>query len=564
MAKLVWTDNDARQEHELQAETRIGRALDNDIYFLDPMASTAHAKILSKDGAWIIEDIGSTNGTFVNGERCKLATLRNGDVIRIGDTELTFVGEPAPGPTTLFLKKGDPQFRTSTIGGGAAGPDATVGELDSVLRDNGNVGQIETTAVTVPIDRAEPPAADADVLARRLKASYEISKATAATLDLPGIMDRVLAALLEIFAAAERAFILLLDPDTADISSAAVRRRAPDAEEVTMSRTAIQHAMDRREAILCTDALHDARYAEARSVVSLGIRSMMIAPLIFHDELLGAIYVDTRRGAGGFAQPDLELLTVAAGQVAGCVVDARLHEQVVTSERLAAVGQTVAGLAHCIKNILQGIKGGAYILDQAFEKGNQEGVTAGWEMVKRNNGFMEDLVFDLLSFSKQRVPNYVATDLNELCKDVCDLAAARGDGKGVPVTFNAAPDLEPVEIDPTGVRRCLVNLAMNAVDACDENAGKVTVATEPPSDGFARVIISDNGCGMSEEAKAKLFAVFFSTKGSKGTGLGLPVAKKVVDEHGGRIDVESQEGKGTAFTVCLPPTRERAEQKGGA
>jgi len=563
MPKLVWTGPDGHQKRELEAETRIGRALENDIQLLDPVASTFHARIVQKDGAWIVEDNSSTNGTFVNGERCQLSVLQDGDVITIGDVKLTFSDAAPLGPTTIYFRKDAPLLET--VGGAeeSAAPEGSKDTLDSVFRDDANAGRRQTSSVTVPADLAEPLAMDASALARHLKASYEISKAAAATLGLPEIMDRILAALLEIFAAAERAFILLVDPDTSEVSSAAVRRRVPqDTEEISMSRTALRQAMDRREAILCTDALSDTRYSDAQSVVSLGIRSMMIAPLVFQDQVLGAIYVDTRSGTGRFSQPDLELLTVAAGQVAGCVANARLHEQVVKSERLAAVGQTVAGLTHCIKNILQGIKGGAYIMDQAFDNGNAGGVVSGWEMVKRNNAFMEDLVFDLLSYSKQREPEYVVTDINDLCKDVCELAAARADGKGVRVAFNPDPALGPVEIDPTGIRRCLLNLAMNAVDACEGNGGGVMVATEPPRDGFARVIVRDTGRGMSKETQAKLFTVFFSTKGSKGTGLGLPVAGKVIEEHGGRIEVTSKEGEGTTFTICLPPTREQARQKG--
>ena len=555
MPKLVWTTPDGRQEHEFQAEIRIGRGMESDIQLLDPLASTLHATVSLQDGSWFVEDNGSTNGTLINGDRLSRSMLRDGDVITIGHVRLTFGGSIPAVPTTMFFGKGG--------GAPAAGRDTAItlkpeDILSGVFRDDGKVGQAKTSSVKASLDSVEQTKADASVLARRLEASYKISKAAAAVLDLPELMDRVLAALFDIFGAAERAYILLSDPGTGEVHSAAVRRRVPnDAEEITMSRTALQQAMAEREAILCTDALSDARYSDARSVVSLGIRSMMIAPLVFHDQVLGAIYVDTRHGSGRFGQPDLELLTVAAGQVAGCVAIARLHEQVVTSERLAAVGQTVAGLTHCIKNILQGIKGGVYIVDSGLDKGNMDGVLSGWEMVKRNNTFMEDLVFDLLSFSKERVPNYSPTDLNELCGEVCQLAAARADLKGVRVIVDADPDLATVELDSTGIRRCLLNLVMNAVDACEESKGTVTVATEPLRDGVVRVCVSDTGCGMSEEVKAKLFTVFFSTKSAKGTGLGLPVVKKIIEEHGGRIEVTSQEGEGTTFTVCLPPAPER-------
>ena len=110
-----------------------------------------------------------------------------------------------------------------------------------------------------------------------------------------------------------------------------------------------------------------------------------------------------------------------------------------------------------------------------------------------------------------------------------------------------------VEIDPNGIKRCLLNLITNAVDACKDRSGAVTVETwGPGQDGLVHVRIKDTGCGMSKETRAKLFTVFFSTKGSKGTGLGLPVTKKIVEEHGGWISFKSELGKGSKFSIYLP------------
>jgi len=554
MAMVVFSESEGRREWPLKAVTRLGRAADNDIQLASPRASSYHAVIRREGDRWVIEDNQSTNGTYVNGRRVTRATLREDDTIAIGGLSLTFRTQAPPGSSTIFLAREAP-------------PEVEPGEedaarraeevLESVFQDDSQVETFGTTAVRPPSEVEARPEDDPAVVARRFRASYEISKAVAATLDIAGVMDRVLGALFEIFRAAERAFILLVDPETGKVSSGAVRRRRPtDTQEIGMSRTALRQAMERREAILCRDAMSDRRYAAAQSVIHLGIRSMMIAPLVFQDRTLGAIYVDTRSAAGRFSQPDLELLSVAAAQVAACVANAQLHEQVVKTERLAAVGQTVAGLSHCVKNILQGIKGGAFIVDKALEKGDAEGVRRGWEMVKRNNAFMEDLVFDLLTYSKQRTPEYRPTDLNALCGEIAELATARARRKGVTLTFQPDAALPSVEADPNGLRRCVLNLAMNAVDACEKNHGTVTLFTESPGpDGLAAIGVRDTGCGMSDEVKAKLFTVFFSTKRSKGTGLGLPVTKKIVEEHGGRIEVTAREGEGSTFLIRLPVAR---------
>jgi len=130
------------------------------------------------------------------------------------------------------------------------------------------------------------------------------------------------------------------------------------------------------------------------------------------------------------------------------------------------------------------------------------------------------------------------------------------------------PSLGEVLLDPKGFHRCLLNLISNAVDAClfDSSEGKkwvVKVKTIREPDGTVRFDVSDNGCGMDEEVKEKLFTTFFSTKEGRGTGLGLLIAQKIVQDHAGTITVESQLGKGSTFTIRLPH-RGTAPQEAGA
>jgi signal transduction histidine kinase len=561
MATVSWDTPDGAKEHALGAETRIGRSPRCEIGLLHPGVSAFHARIVRDGSRWVLEDTGSKNGTFVNDEQRDRFELADGDVIAIGFATLTFHATEPKESLTMLWKKGTalaPSEEMTTAILPVSAPQRPATSLGEILREDVDYSHIRTvdqdrfTTVVLPGISEDPIQ-----LARRLKASYEIARATAATLDQSEILDRVLAVLIDLFERADRGFIVLVEPKTGEVSTAAARYRAAgNPAEAAISRTALDYAMRTREAMLCTDAATDARLARAQSVVGLGIRSMMIAPLVFRDEVLGAVHIDTIRGVHEFSDTDLELLAVAASQMAGCLANARLHEQVVASERLAAVGQTLAGLTHCIKNILQGIKGGAYILDLGLQQDNPDRVRAGWDMVRRNNAVMEDLVFDLLTYSKGREPEYGLTDLNTLCAETCELVAARAKSLSVSLAFSPDPSLGQVEADPKGIRRCLLNLIGNAVDACAEKKAAVAVTTRAPAeDGLVRILVRDAGCGMSPETLRKLFTVFFSTKGSKGTGLGLPVTQKIVQEHGGRIDVESQEGQGTTFTVCLPPHR---------
>jgi two-component system NtrC family sensor kinase len=235
----------------------------------------------------------------------------------------------------------------------------------------------------------------------------------------------------------------------------------------------------------------------------------------------------------------------------------RLEKELLAKERLAAIGQTVAGLAHGIKNILHGLKGGSYLVDLGIKKDDTEKLTRGWDMVKRNIARTAALVMDLLSYSKQRQPEYEDCRPNEVAADVCDLLADKAAENGVEIIREFDPGLGRVSMDPRTLYDALLNLMTNAVDAClfDEDTSKhwrVTLRTATAPDNAIEFQVSDNGTGMSAEVQNKLFTSFFSTKGHRGTGLGLMVTRKLIEEHDGTVDVSSEPGRGTVFTIRLP------------
>ncbi len=238
----------------------------------------------------------------------------------------------------------------------------------------------------------------------------------------------------------------------------------------------------------------------------------------------------------------------------------RLEQELVKSERLAAVGQTVAGLAHGIKNILHGLKGGSYLVDIGINKEDSVKLKKGWEMIKRNVGRTSNLVMDLLSYAKEREPRYEICDPNEIAEDVCGLVQDKALENSVEIIKEFDHNIGEISMDPDTIHEVLLNLMSNAVDAClfDENMDKnwlVRLAITPEKGNLIRFDVTDNGAGMDEEVMEKLFTSFFSTKGHRGTGLGLMVTRKLIEEHKGDIKVESKPGKGTTFSFRLPYTR---------
>jgi len=246
----------------------------------------------------------------------------------------------------------------------------------------------------------------------------------------------------------------------------------------------------------------------------------------------------------------------------------RLERELVKSERLAAIGQTVARLAHYIKNILTGLKGGTYIVNIGLDKNDTDKLRTGWCMVEKNVGRVSSLVFDLLAYSRERSPEYRPCLPNDIVEDVCELSEGTAMENQVRIVREFDPRVKEVSMDPDMVHRALLNLVSNAVDACifdldDTKQHEVKVKTQLEEEHIVRFEVADNGCGMDEEVKNKIFTAFFSTKGGKGTGLGLLVIQKLVNEQNGSIDILSEAGKGSTFIVRLPYKQVNGE-KGAA
>ena len=235
----------------------------------------------------------------------------------------------------------------------------------------------------------------------------------------------------------------------------------------------------------------------------------------------------------------------------------QLEREKIEAERLSAVGHTVAGLAHGIKNLNTALEGGMYMLKSGLAQGNIERIQKGMDMLARNIERVSIFVKAFLSFSKGREIQAKICDPAEIAKEVVDLYAVKADKLGITLKYEKIGDIAPAPIDFESMHECLTNLVGNAIDACqmsDENSCYVTVRT---FEEYNTIIyeVTDNGCGMDYEVKRKVFTTFFTTKGLGGSGIGLLMTKKIVHEHGGTIDLKSKPGKGTTFSIRLPRRR---------
>ncbi|MEW5984181.1 MAG: ATP-binding protein [Acidobacteriota bacterium] len=228
-----------------------------------------------------------------------------------------------------------------------------------------------------------------------------------------------------------------------------------------------------------------------------------------------------------------------------------LREELIRSERLAATGQAAAGISHSIRNILDGLRGGLYVYKQGQRLADDAKMRTGWGMIERNVDVISDLVRDLLNFAKHREPDLVTCDPRDLISDVVSTVAPAVAPATV-VRVEVPDDAGPVLLDPLGIHQCLSNLLRNAIEAIPpDRAGHVTVAF-CKEDDTSIFSVADDGMGMSAETLERVRGGMYSTKGSKGTGLGLLVVQKIVNEHQGVLTIDSREGRGSTFRIEIP------------
>ncbi len=236
----------------------------------------------------------------------------------------------------------------------------------------------------------------------------------------------------------------------------------------------------------------------------------------------------------------------------------RLQRELIENERLSAIGQAVAGMGHYIKNILNGLQGGVYIVNVSLKKNKPDLLPKGWAMIEGNIRKISDLVMNMLIYSKEREPDYAPCSPNEIAQEVYIHMQDKASQSNVRLSTDLDLSIVECYIDGNGLHRSLLNLVTNAIDACildpDEDKDWSVLIRSQKENGGLRFDVVDNGMGMTQEVQEKLFERFFSTKGGKGTGLGLLVTREIVNQHGGTISIESESGQGTTFTIRFPNT----------
>ena len=309
---MVMSGSAAGAEHKIGESVVIGRGPKAGGIFLDDRrASRQHAEILRRGDSFIIRDLGSMNGTFLDGRKIEEAPLEDGAKIRIGNSNLIFLDEKRlariPAKPTANL--------TMIEDAGGDGPSP----------EDGSRFEINATLVRQPAAADQlGDLATAQRLYKQLNILFDATQALSSTRVQTDVLDEVMRRLLDVFPAADRSFIMLLDEETGELVPSAARTRdGKAAQDVVLSRTIVSRVMDEKRAILSRDTSEQAEYSTAESIMELSIQSFMCAPLLYRDKALGILQVDSGRVLPPFAEEDLTLLSSLAAQAALAIQNAR-------------------------------------------------------------------------------------------------------------------------------------------------------------------------------------------------------------------------------------------------
>ncbi len=536
----------------------IGRDRDCHVRISDAMASRRHAVLRWMESYFEIEDLGSCNGTRVNGAIVGKRQLSPGDTVNIGRTAMSFrAGRNVDGHEIGAEPTDTKKVALAGDGYHIQWPDDPK-DIESLLRSRSD-----------------------------LEALYRLSTTIGAILETTSLIPKILDIIFDEVDVVDRCTLLLRDEETGELVCTAARSgsRVPFSHAMVFSRQMVEQVVRDKKALLSIDAKNDERFRKGESIQAHGIRSAVCAPLVGQGGVIGVIYADTIGLAREFSQDDLRLIAAIGISSGAALENARLYEKVtqdvedledanarlraaqerlLQSEKLAAIGQLAAGIIHDVKNPMTVILGYTRVLREGLEAAASDPAAVlrmddDLREIEQGVIHSNEVLNSLLMFAKPSKIGADPLDINVLVEDTLKFVRHRIQSQNVQVTTELGTDIPRIPADASQLKQVFMNLVLNAVDAMDKPEKKLRVRTSlvMEEDGtMLRIEFTDNGKGMSDEQRRRVFDPFYSTKTdgrtSGGMGLGLSICLSIVNRHQGHIDVQSTPGVGTTFSVLIP------------
>jgi len=541
--------------------TTIGRSTDNDICISDRGVSRHHGKFLKKDGGLFIVDLNSLHGVFVDGEKIdpgQEVALTKESTVLIRKTLLSFQEK-------LSREKANQTY-----------PIYVQRKL------------FDTTTPLLVKDSTRS-------YVRNLELLLKVSNIFAQSLNIDELLGEVIDQIFNHLKRIDRGAILLLNQETGILKEAVSKSRMEDKEglfsKINYSRTIVNRTIQQGMPVMMSDTSSVDKASLSNSMKKMHIMSVMCVPLKYKEKVGGVIYVDSLGAPEGFGKDDLQLLTGLGNTAAIAIENARLYEalkqeladrkraeeekekleaQFQHAQKMEALGTLASGIAHNFNNILMGIQGYTSLMLMDIDsshphykrlKGIEQQVQSGSTLTKQ-----------LLGYAREGKYKVTPITLNQMVEEASATFAMTK--KDITVHLDLAEDLHVIKADQGQIRQTLMNLYVNAADAMPRG-GDLFLKTVNVTDGdmkdkpytlkpgnYVLLTITDTGTGMDKNTLERIFDPFFTTKGmSEGTGLGLASVYGIIKAHGGYIDVDSEKGHGTTFSICLPASDTEGEKQ---
>ncbi len=391
---------------------------------------------------------------------------------------------------------------------------------------------------------------------------YHLSQVISSSLDMEEVLTIAMNKIRDMLQV-EMGSIILRDKKTDRLSFAGSLKHHPSLHEIRLhfGEGVVGQVIQSGKPLFINDAQNHPTFSPfVDQLTGENTRSILCVPLIAHDQVIGAIELLNKK-EGLFNDMDLTLVSSAAASIAVAIDNARLYreqaeliheiqqsqEQLVQNERLSAMGRLAASLAHEINNPLQAVHS-CLQLATHFDLGKEK-QTQYLGMASEEVERLIDIVTRILDFSRPSAGVSEMVSINAIIGQVMRLAEKQMTHQKLTVHQNLASDIPQLYVVPDQIAQVFLTITLNAFEAMSE-AGTLDITTRTRGE-WVEISFQDDGIGMSAEMQARVFEPFYSNK-SDGTGLALAISHGVVERHGGKIYVESEEGKGSTFTICLP------------
>jgi len=336
---------------------------------------------------------------------------------------------------------------------------------------------------------------------------------------------------------------------------------------------AIIQCLEKKEALKITNAYEDSRVSK-EFVNLLRVNEFVCLPLVGQDKPIGVLLADNLYTYRAISEENFKALTVVADVLGAAIEGARVHQELLENQKklrkmeeehrrcyiLASVGEMAGYLSHEIRNPLVAVGGLARSIYEDIDKPEvREKTKKRLQTIVKETERLEKLLQETLDFVRQDKLTLQPENINKVTEEICNLMEKEFEERGIRLTRYLSCD-SYLWIDRDRIKQVISNLMHNAAEAMPQG-GEIAIRTQTERD-FVKVEIIDSGGGIPPSIKEKIFGAFFTTK-SQGSGLGLSVVKYIVEQHGGYVEVESEENKGTSVSVCLP-LRHSDSTQGGA